>query len=127
MISKISVLRLEEPVWIDPSRFQTLSDRYGAAGAENLMARAVGELALELATMVRLYSEGNLRKFGRGVRNLRRVADEVGMEALSHATEGVRISLSRGDSTALAATWARCLRLGEQSLLADWDAQDLSG
>ncbi|MDA3889505.1 MAG: hypothetical protein PF443_12075 [Allgaiera sp.] len=127
MTFNISVLRLEEQVRIDPTRFEELSASHGTTGAENLMARVVGELALLLTTMVRQYSEGNLKGFARGLRSLHRMADEVGMAALSRATEGVRISLRRGDSTALAATWARCLRLGEQSLLADWDAQDFSG
>ncbi|GHE01738.1 hypothetical protein U879_16110 [Defluviimonas sp. 20V17] len=127
MTSNIAVLRLEEQVQIDPARFEKLCARHGTSCAENLMARVVGELALVLSAMVGQYSEGNLKGFARGLRNLRRLADEVGMQTLSRATEGVRVSLRRGDSTALAATWARCLRLGEQSLLSDWDARDLSG
>lgn len=123
----VSVLQVEERVWIDPARHAALAEQHGLVVAENLMTRAVGELALILAAMVRQYSAGELKEFGRGLRSLRRVADQVGMNELAQATEGVRISLQRGDSTALAATWARCLRLGELSLQADWDAHDLSG
>lgn len=127
MTQKISVLRIEERVRIDPACRAALQARYGQAGADSMMAHAVSELALVLAAQVRHYAEGEMAEFGRGLRGLGRMASQVGMPALAQAVERVHICLKRGDSTALAATWARCLRLGEVSLQADWDAHDLSG
>lgn len=126
-MSDISVLRIDEPVWLDTARIAALSAEHGTIEAESLMSRAVGELALVLAAMVRNYADGELKDFARGLRSLRRMSGHVGMESLARATEGVEICLKRGDATALAATWARCLRLGESSLQAEWEAHDLSG
>ncbi|WP_102224008.1 hypothetical protein [Acidimangrovimonas sediminis] len=127
MESGVSVLRIDERAYLDAARLAELSAEHGVVEAENLMTRAVGELALILAAMVRHYVSGDLRAFARELRRLRFMAGQVGMPSLAAATEGVSISLERGDSTALAATWARCLRLGESSLQAEWEAQDLSG
>ena len=123
----VSVLRIEERACLDPARLAELRAEHGTAEADNLMARAVGELALILAAMVRHYVAGDLTAFGRELRRLKFIAGEVGMPSLAAATRGVSNSLARGDSTALAATWSRCLRLGESSLQAEWEAQDLSG
>lgn len=127
MSADISVLRPKEAVHLDVARLAQLYSEHGVAEAEDMMGRAVGELALLLAAMVRKYAEGDLRDFERQLQSLRRMANHVGMPALAQATRAVATCLKRGDPAALAATWARCLRIGEGSLEAEWNARGLSG
>jgi len=127
MSADISVLRPKEAMLLDAARLAQLYSEHGVAETDNLMARAVGELALLLAAMVLQYTEGEPSDFARRRQSLRRLVKHVGMSVLAEATEAVAICPKRDDPAALAATWARCLRIGEGSLETEWNAHDLSG
>ena len=127
MTVDVAVLRPRERVSMDPERMTALRAELGPDAAETLLSRATSELALLMAGMVRQYAEGDLRDFGRNLRSLGRMSDHVGMSGLGAAAAAVCDCLHRGDDTALAATWARLLRIAERALAAEWDLRGLSG
>jgi hypothetical protein len=48
------------------------------------------------------------------------------MALVSQVAEDVILSIDRSDDTAVAATLSRLLRIGERSLTAIWDMQDIT-
>ena len=105
---------------LDPGRMAALAAEFGAAGEETLMQRAKGEMALLMSSLVAYSAEADYGAFTRGLRSLRRLADHVGMTGLARAAQAVADCVAGGDSTALAATWARLLRQAEHGLAGSW-------
>ncbi|MGI3166694.1 hypothetical protein [Pseudooceanicola sp. 200-1SW] len=122
----ILVLTQEEPVRVDPGRLQELYTRLGEAGAEDVVCRAMEEIAVRLSHTERLYRQDRLCDMRKSARSLVAIADQVGMRALSRVAEDVTRCVDARDPVALAATLARLLRVGERSLTAIWDLQDAS-
>ena len=54
------------------------------------------------------------------------ISDQIGMRMLSRVASDVTQAIDSTDVVAIAATLARLLRIGESSLTAIWDSQDLS-
>ena len=54
------------------------------------------------------------------------IAEQLGMTSLSIAAKNVTQTIDQGDEVAKAATLTRLFRIGEQSLMAVWDVQDMS-
>lgn len=120
-------LRPLEKVCLDNIRLQELHDRLGSIGAENTIDRAMEELAVRLAKIVRLYDAGKFVDVRGVARGIVTISDQVGMLVLANVARDVADLTMGDDSTALAATMARLLRIGEKSLMAVWAMQDLSG
>lgn len=117
----VTMLRPVEAICLDPARMAALCAEFGAAGADSLVARATGEMALLMSSLVAYSAEGAFDAFARGLRSFRRLADHVGMVGLSQAAAAVADSVAVGEATAIAATWARLLRLAERALASEWD------
>lgn len=54
------------------------------------------------------------------------IADQIGMHMLSRVATDVTMAIDDNNTVAIASTLARLLRIGERSLTAIWDSQDLS-
>ena len=65
----------------------------------------------------------NLRK---NARSLIAIADQIGMTAMASIAQDVTGAIDSQDTPAIAATVFRLLRVGERSLTAVWEQQDLS-
>lgn len=115
-----------EKVHLNNIRLYELYHRLGQAGAENVISRAVEELAIRLSTVSRAYEQGDLRQVAKISRSIIAIADQVGMPALGVVAADVEGLTHRRDNAALAATIARLNRLGEKFLMAVWDMQDVS-
>ena len=96
------------------------------SGAVLAFARALGELALTLASLVEQVRRRELGDLGRGLRRLQRMADHLGMISLGLIAAEARICMDRSDATAFAAVWARLIRVAEASLSTDRDLLDQS-
>jgi len=120
------VLTQDEPVRVDPERLRELYMRLGEAGAEDVVCRAMEEIAVRLSHTERLYRQDRLREMRKSARSLVAIADQVGMKNLAAVAEDVTRCIDDCDPVALAATLARLLRVGERSLTAVWDLQDAS-
>lgn len=118
-------IKLMESVEVDQARLGALYEQLGSAGAEDVVCRALEELALRLAHSEQLFRESAWSSLRKNTRSLIAIADQIGMSALAHVAGDVVKCVDAGDTVAVAATLSRLLRVGERSLTAVWDVQDL--
>tara|TARA_R110002072_G_scaffold68881_5_gene167292 strand:- start:5001 stop:5378 length:378 start_codon:yes stop_codon:yes gene_type:complete len=119
-------IRLLEQVCVDQERLGALYSQLGEAGAEDIVCRALEELALRMSHCDRLYREQNWPDLRKNTRSLIAIADQIGMQKLSQVAGDVTQCIDAGDANSLAATLSRLLRIGERSLTAVWDMQDVN-
>lgn len=105
-------------------RLEQLYMQLGSAGAEDVVCRALEELAVRLTHTERFYRSGALSDMRKSARSLIAIADQVGMGTLARVAGDVTGCIDAGDGTALAATLARLLRIGDTSLNEIWELQD---
>lgn len=117
--------RTTEQVYVDQEQLGTLYAQLGEAGAEDVVCRALEELALRLSHSDQLYRETDWSALRKNTRSLIAIADQVGMRMLSRVAADVTQCIDMGDRTAVAATLSRLLRIGERSLTTIWDIGDL--
>ncbi len=122
----VSVLRQEERVRLDPDRLQQLYEQLGEAEAEDVVCRAMEEVAVRLSHTERLYRQERMRDMRKSASSLIAISEQIGMNALATVARDVTRCIDNGDIVALGATLARLLRVGERSLTAIWDLQDVT-
>ena len=118
-MENVVALQPKERVRQDVEPIATIYRNLGTSGAEQVVARALGELALTmagLASQVRTHEMGDLT---RQLRRLQRMAENVGMVSLGVVAGALRACMECCDTTAFAAVWARLLRIAERSLASD--------
>lgn len=113
-----------EDVFVDHDRLITLYSRLGESGAEDVVCRAIEELALRMAQCDQYYKRQNWKDLRKNARSLIGIADQIGMQSLSIVAADVTVCIDHDDHVALAATLSRLLRLGERSLSALWELHD---
>ncbi len=127
----IHELRHSEPVRLDKVRLAEIVARLGPRGADDMVSRAMEELAVQLARVHKNYGRARMGDVVEAAAVVARIAAHVGMPGLSRVARDVgwlaRPARSRNNDVALAATVARLVRIGEDSLMQVWDLQDLSG
>ena len=122
----MTLLKQDETVRLNAGRLEELYVQLGEAGAENVVCRALEELAVRLSHTERCYREGRSVDLCKSARSLVAISDQIGMQMLSRVAADVTTCANKGDAVALAATLSRLLRIGERSLSEIWDLQDLS-
>ena len=122
----ITQLKPVETVQVDPAQLETLYRDLGTRNAEDVVCRAMEELALRLNQCERLYRRGQMGELHQGARSLCAIADQIGMARLAHVAKDVVCCIEVEDTVALAACMARLVRAGEGSLMAVWDLQDVT-
>lgn len=111
---------------MDQERLGALYSQLGEAGAEDVVCRAMEELALRMSHCDALYTEKNWTDLRKNTRSLIAIADQIGMHTLSRVATDVTRCIDDQEHTAVAATLSRLLRIGERSLTAIWDMQDIT-
>ncbi len=124
-VLQVTHIKPTEVVQVDQDRLSALYAQLGAAGAEDVVCRALEELALRLSHSEALYQQQEREALRKNTRSLIAIAEQIGMLALSRAAEVVTDCIDSGDDVALAATLSRLIRIGERSLMAVWDIQDI--
>lgn len=119
-------MRPTEQVSVDQERLSALYAQLGDAGAEDVVCRAMEELALRLSHCNRLFQDRNWTDLRKNSRALVPISDQVGLERLAAVAGDVVRCIDQRDEVALSATLTRLIRIGERSLTAIWDTQDLS-
>lgn len=127
MRAVITELPLGEPARFNPGQLEKLCDRLGELRAEAEVAFALDRLSALLDEVARLGRNGNRQQLDEVLAALVRDAHLIGMATLARAGRQVLDCLDTGDPTALAATLARLDRVGDRSIHAIWDLEDLSG
>ncbi|WP_146584808.1 hypothetical protein [Puniceibacterium confluentis] len=125
-MEQVTVLAPLENARLDPDRLDALYSQLGPNAAEDVLCRAMEELAVRLAHIDRLFRQGDWKEMRKNTRALLAIAEQIGMMGLARVGSCVVGCIDDGDRVALAATLFRLTRLGEQSLTAVWDLQDLS-
>lgn len=119
-------LRLIETVHVDQDRLGALYGELGETAAEDIVCRAMEELALRLSHCSRLHSASEWGELRKCARSLIAISEQIGMLILARVAQDVINTLDAHDAPGVSATLARLLRIGEQSLTAIWDLQDIT-
>lgn len=125
-MGEVSELVPTEQVRLDPDQLNALYQQVGEANAEDIVCRAVEELAVRMAQCEKHWRAGDWTTLRKNTRSLVAIADQVGMSKLSRVAGDVAQAIDNNDAVATAATLTRLLHVGERSLTAVWDLQDLS-
>lgn len=116
----------KETVHLDPDKLTALYEQLGEAGAEDVVCRAVEEMAVRLTHCERLWRQNDLANLRKSARSLIAIADQVGMSAMASIAGDVTEAIDAEDAPAVAAILFRLMRVGERSLTAVWDQQDMT-
>ena len=117
-------LRPNDRVRQDAEPIATIYRNLGTTSAEQVVTRALGELALTMAGLATQVRAHDLSDLSRQLRRLQRMGENLGLVSLGLVAEDVRICMERSDVTGFAAVWARLLRVAERSLATDKDMLD---
>lgn len=112
-------LRVQDRVTQDAEPIATIYRNLGATSAEQVVTRALTELAVTMAGLASLIRDHQLADVDRQLRRLQKMAENLGLTSLAQVSGDVRLCLSRGDVTGFSAVWARLLRVAERSMVTD--------
>jgi hypothetical protein len=115
----VVALRPNERVKQDAEPIATIYRNLGAASAEQVVTRALTELALTMAGLASQIRAHDLNDVDRQLRRLQRMSENLGMVSLGLIAGDVRCCLQASNVTAFSAVWARLLRVAERSLATD--------
>lgn len=122
----ITELAPEEPARFNPECLEELCMKIGEVRAEAEVALAlhrISELLPKLHDMLRKDASG----FEVAINQVCDDAELIGMATLARVARNVQDSYANANHVAVAATLARLDRVGERSIHAVWDLEDLSG
>ncbi len=111
---------------MDAGKIETLCVEMGAHAAEEMLCRAFEDLGQRLLGLQELSDRQTQDELHKALKGLAAIADQIGLCGLACVARDVMTCIEYGDLTAQAATTARLERMGERSLSALWDLQDLS-
>lgn len=119
MSGKVTVLRPKDRLHQNAEQVAAIYRDLGTVQAEQVVTRALGELALTMSGLASQVRQRDLHDLGRQLRRLQRMSEQLGMISLSEVAGDLRICLDQADATAFSAVWARLLRVAERSLVVD--------
>jgi hypothetical protein len=108
----------------DAGPIASLYRNLGTASAEQVVTRALTELALTMANTAALVQAQDLGDVARQLRRLQRMSENLGLTSLAVVSCDARDCLDRADGTSFAAVWARLVQVAERSLSGDGPRQD---
>lgn len=124
--AQFTVLRHAEGVRLDAERLLALYAELGQTGAEQVICTAIEELAVRLSDLQRFAMTRDMLALIRSARLLATLARQIGMRTLAQVADDVAECAAADDTNSLAATVSRLVRIGDRSLTAVWDLQDIT-
>ncbi len=118
-LDNVVALRPNDRLRQDAEPIATIYRNLGTASAEQVVTRALTELALTMSGLAAQVQAHDLADMARQLRRLQRMSENLGLVSLGLIAADVRTCLERSDVTAFSAVWARLLRVAERSLAAD--------
>jgi hypothetical protein len=118
-VNNVVALPVKERVRQDSELIATIYRNLGTSSAEQVVTRALGELALTMAGLAAQVREREMQDLSRQLRRLQRMSENLGMVSLGLVAGDVRDCFDRSDVTAFSAVWARLVRIAERSLAPD--------
>lgn len=125
-LTYLTYLNPDESVRLEARVLGELYLELGEAGAQNVVERAIEDLAQRLSDAEQMYRNGDYHALRKTVRSMVAVAEQIGMWSLARRAQDLVACIDAGDPVALAAVLGRLMRIGERSLNAVWDLQGLS-
>lgn len=122
----VADLKIEESVLFEPNRLADLYRRLGEIGAENVLCDAMEELTIQLVRIEKLARRGRIDDVRDIAEKIGPVSGRIGLKGLERVAANVAECARNGDNAGFGATVARLSRIGDKSLTAIWDPQDLS-
>ncbi|NOE26763.1 hypothetical protein [Ruegeria sp. HKCCD6157] len=126
VVEKIITLEHKESVRLDSDQLSGLYRQLGDKNALDVLCRTVEELAVRLSNCERYWRRREWADLRKCARSLVAISEQIGMTALAQVASDVAHTVDAGDAVAAGATLGRLIRVGERSLTAVWDQQDLS-
>lgn len=122
----IEELHHNEIVRLDRTQLEHLYLQLGPVRADKDVGQTLEDLAIELSNVQKAHKQDDRDTLRDSVRGLIAIANKIGMTSLGRVARDVLDLSFTQDSAAYAATLARLERIGERSLIAVWDIQDMS-
>lgn len=116
MVEQVAVLHPRDTAFFDEDILNALSRDLGPGVAENILCRALEDIAARLDRMRKDYTEGDEAALRKSVRSLIPIAEQVGLPGISAIGRDVLVCIDRGDGVAIAATLCRLLRSSELAI-----------
>ncbi len=123
----VTVLRVEEPARFNPDQLERLCAEIGEVRAEHEVAKALETISLLLREIGKVKARGETDGLRVPVRSLAEVSEHIGMATLARVSRDVLFCMETQNEVALTATVSRLCRIGDRSIHAIWDLEDLSG
>ncbi|MGV8985621.1 MAG: hypothetical protein ACOH2H_04965 [Cypionkella sp.] len=118
-LNNVVALRPNDRVLQDAEPIATIYRNLGTASAEQVVTRALTELAVTMSGLALQVQARDLADMTRQLRRLQRMSENLGLVSLGLIAADVSACIGRSDVTAFSAVWARLLRVAERSLAAD--------
>jgi hypothetical protein len=115
----VVALRPNDRLRQDAEPIATIYRNLGTASAEQVVTRALTELALTMSGLAAQVQAHDLADMARQLRRLQRMSENLGLVSLGLIAADVGSCLEQKDVTAFSAVWARLMRVAERSLAAD--------
>ncbi|WP_093362218.1 hypothetical protein [Tropicimonas isoalkanivorans] len=125
-MSAILSLKYSDSIGLDADVLEALYDQLGPFSADTIVSGAVEELAVRLSDIAPLYRAGRMTDLARLAQSMVAISTQIGLRTLARVAEDVCHCATAEDGTALAATLCRLERIGDRSLTAIWDLQDIT-
>ncbi|MCK0151662.1 hypothetical protein MWU54_16590 [Marivita sp. S6314] len=126
MVDQISVLHPHDTAYFDEDTLNALSRDLGPNVAENILCRALEDMASRLSQIREHYTRAETPELRKSVRALIPIAEQIGLPCVATIAEDVVICVDRGEGVALAATLCRLLRSAELAISCAEVGMDLS-
>lgn len=116
----IATLTPSEPVQMNRVDLHRLYEDLGPKEADEILCRALADISHRLLQCEILFMKDDLSGMRKQLRGLAAVATQIGLTSSAAVARHVINALDRGDTIALAATFARLRRLAADSLREAW-------
>ena len=98
VVANILTVMQAENVHLDPDKLGELYAQLGEAGAEDVVCRAIEELAVRLTYCERLWRQNNMVDLRKNARSLIAIAEQIGMSAMASIARDVTAAIDNEDA-----------------------------
>ena len=126
-MEQVHVLFSDEAVDLDLIRIEELERLLGGKDAENVIVKAMEEVAKRLTLSERAFYAQDWAALRKAVKSMSAIGEQIGMQALVRAGRNTLDALDSRNHAAMAATFYRLQRIGDRSLSDYWDLQGVTG
>ncbi len=121
------MLTHDEAIQLQSDQLASLYSQLGEEEADKVICKALEDIANQLSLIERCYYTDEREALSKAAQGLVGVIDSMGMPIMADVAQSVAHLANQKDDPALTAVLARLVRLGDRSLTAIWEVQDLNG